>query len=268
MTVDIKQKLKNEVWRSDIYYQLAKKGSSDINHPGMQTLLNLAKSSKMVLDLGCGEGTRLNKIISNSNVATGIDISKVAINLAKRTYPEIKFLVADLENIPLSSDTFNLVYSAYVLEHLSNPHKMLLEAIRLTKKEGQIVLIAPNYGAPNRCSPPFKGSRSKKLIKGFINDFSLLFTRDKDINWEKVMPISSKLKYDIDWDTTTEPYISSLILFLKSKGLKVKYFTTCWKEELKGAKLHQKVFRLLGKIGIYPFTRWGPHLVVVAKKIT
>ena len=54
---------------------------------------------------------------------------------------------------------------------------------------------------------------------------------------------------------------------LKKKGLLIEQFTTCWSEELRDAKLHQKLFRLFGGLGIYPFFMWGPHLVVAARKV-
>lgn len=259
----IKEKLKKEVWRSDIYYQIAKKGSMDMSHPAMIALRKIATRAKKILDLGCGEGTRLHSIVGNSKSAVGIDISGVAIDLAKKSYPKLKFIKADLEKIPLKDNSFDLVYSAYVLEHLSNPVKVLLEAIRLTEENGYLILIAPNYGAPNRASPPFRGSRIKKFIKGLAEDFR----KNDSITWNNVEPIASKGKYDIDWDTVVEPYIGTLMKFLQKHGLKIVEFSTCWSEELKSANLYQRVSRFLGdKLSIYPFLMWGPHLLVVSRK--
>ncbi len=266
MDADFKNKLKKEIWRSDDYYLLAKKGSMDVNHPGMRILKQLASISTKILDLGCGEGTRLNWISEGRGKGVGVDISDTAIKLAKKTYPKVAFIKADLEKVPLKDKSFNLVYSAYVLEHLSKPEKVLSEAMRLLIEDGLLVLIAPNYGAPNRASPPFKGSRIRKVVMGLIDDFILHFKTSSDLKWTKVNPIATRDEYYIDWDTTIEPYIGSLINFLKGKGMKIKYFTTCWLEELPSAKIHQVVFRLLGEIGIYPFLMWGPHLVVVAQK--
>lgn len=265
--MEIKERLKKEVWRSDIYYQVAKKGSLDLTHPAMLVLKKLAASATNILDLGCGEGTRLFSIADNRIRSTGIDISKTAIDLAKKSYPKIKFIKADLENIPIEDESFDLVYSAYVLEHLTDPIKVLLEAIRLTSKKGFLILVAPNYGAPNRVSPPFRGSRLKKFVKGFINDLLIFSNETFSLNWDRVEPIASKDKYDIDWDTVIEPYIGSLIKFLQKQGMKIVEFNTCWSEELKNARFHQRVFRFLGeKLGIYPFSMWGPHLLIVSRK--
>lgn len=252
------------------YYQIAQKGSLENNHFGMKVLQKLAVDAKNILDLGCGEGTRLHSLvlkqIIKQNEALGIDISKIGIKLAQKSFPEIKFKIADLENLRLNNEYFDLVYSAFVLEHLKNPEKVLDEAIRVTSFKGSLVLIAPNFGAPNRISPPFKGSKLNKFIKGFLSDILILFFKKDKLNWQQVEPFNIKNKYEIDWDTTIEPYIGTLISYLKSKGLKIMIADSCWSEELSNIKFFQKVIKFFGKIGLYPFWMWGPHLLVVAKK--
>ena len=46
----IKRKLTNGIWRSDIYYKMANKGSLDKNHFGMRILQNLVPKSGKILD--------------------------------------------------------------------------------------------------------------------------------------------------------------------------------------------------------------------------
>lgn len=125
------------------------------------------------------------------------------------------------------------------------------------------MIVAPNFGAPNRASPPFKGNRVSKLINGFIADF----IPHSGLSWNKVEPMATKSKYDIDWDTTIEPYLGSLIGFFRRNELKVGYQSSLWSEELPNVNLQQKVIRFLGSLGIYPFKLWGPHLLIVGYKI-
>lgn len=265
--METKEKMEKQVRRGDIYYQLAKRGSLRIDHPAMVTLQKFADKANKILDLGCGEGTRLSLLAGNkSGRAVGVDISNKAIDLAKKSYPKIKFIKADLEKIPLDEGSFDLVYSAYVLEHLTSPTKVVLEAIRLIEQGGFLILVAPNYGAPNRCSPPFKGSRIKKTAKGLIEDLLNPLEEINSLHWNRVNPIADKDRDDVDWDTVVEPYIGTLIKFLKKNNLQIIEFNSCWSEELKDAKLHQQIFRFLGERGIYPFFLWGPHLLIVAKK--
>lgn len=257
-----KQKLKKEVWSKKNYYEKAGEGSSDINHPAMEKLKELSKNSLDILDMGCGEGTRLAKIADNKTSVYGIDISKKAIEIAKKKYPKFNFFVGNLEKLPFSDEKFDLVYSAFVFEHLDNPEKVIKEGIRVLKKGSNMLIAAPNYGAPNRASPPFGGNRICKLITGFVKDF----IPSKDLSWHKVTPIADAKKYEIDWDTTIEPYAGSLVRYLGSLGLTVTHCSTSWRMEKANASFPQKIIRKLGEAGIYPFKNWGPHLVVVAWK--
>lgn len=249
----------NQVWQTDKYYRVAAKGSRDTSYPGMIILKALAEKSEKILDLGCGEGTRLNWLAKKG---TGIDISKKAISLAKKKFPSHRFIVGDLTKLPLIKEKFDLVYSAYVFEHLEKPEKVIREALKVLDKKGKLVITAPNYGAPNRASPPFRGNRVIKLISGLTKDF----IKGSSLSWNKVEPIATEEKYDIDWDTTCEPYVKTLIDYLEEQKLRILYADSCWSEELLGAGSLQKLFRFLGVRGVPPFKWWGPHMIVVAEK--
>jgi ubiquinone/menaquinone biosynthesis C-methylase UbiE len=255
-------KLKNEVWEKEKYWALAEKGSLDTEHPGMKLLLKIAQGKHSILDLGCGEGTRLGLIKGDGKNLTGIDVSEMAIKKAKAKYPQNSFVSGNIEKLPFPDGSFDFVYSAFVFEHLDKPEEVLQEALRVLKPGGKLLIIAPNYGAPNRASPPYKGNRINKLINGLIHDFSL----SNELDWQKVKPITDADTYEMDWDTTVEPYLGSLIQYLKSLGLKIIKAASSWEEEESGASLMQKLFRFLGERSVYPFKYWGPHLVMLAEK--
>lgn len=260
------KKLKRDVWEKDSYWDLAKKGSKEVDHPGMKVLLRIAQDKHNVLDLGCGEGTRLKLMESDGRKLTGIDISANAIKKAKSKNSKINFISGNIEKFSFKDNQFDLVYSAFVFEHLDRPEKVIKEAVRVLETGGTLVIIAPNYGAPNRASPPYKGSRVNKLISGYINDVKRLFANQKGLGWGKVKPIASLKKYEMDWDTTIEPYLGSLIFYIKNLGLNITTTMSCWCKEEDSANMIQRVFRFLGERNIYPFKYWGPHLVLVAEK--
>jgi ubiquinone/menaquinone biosynthesis C-methylase UbiE len=258
-------------WETKEYYSKAKEGSLDFSHPGMKILqeyINSANGIK-VLDIGCGEGTRLAGLIKNNKIieGCGIDISDTAIELAKKNYPYLKFINSDIEKISYKDKTFDLIYSAYVLEHLNNPEKLLKEAKRLLKSNGILILIAPNYGSPNRSSPCYIGLRINKLVIGYIKDLLRIFSNKEKLDWNNVKPISTKDKYKIDWDCQTEPYLGSLISYLKENGFKMLEYSSCWEEENENCSILQKVIFTLSKLKLYPFNYWGPHFVLVVRKI-
>jgi len=257
---------KQKIWESNFYYQTAKKASLDLTHPGLQLIKEQAKRVEKVLEVGCGEGTKLSKLTSKNNTAFGIDISKKAIKLAQKQYPHLQLKIADAENLPFAKDNFDLVFSAFMLEHTVNPNKVIDEMIRVTKPGGKVIILAPNYGAPNRASPCFKGSRTNKLLFGFLKDLYLLVFPHKKLDWDKVKPLAEKGEYEIDWDTTIEPYLGSLIRYLSQKKLKVSLATSYWQEIKEDLNFVQRIFKLLDSLGIYPFVDWGPHLLVITEK--
>ncbi|HET7098894.1 MAG TPA: class I SAM-dependent methyltransferase [Patescibacteria group bacterium] len=253
---------KQKVWETNNYYDKAHISSLDLNNPGIRLLLNLSKKSRKILDLGCGDGSRLSLL---SNVGTGVDVSVKAISIAKKRYPKCKFIIGNLENLTFPNDSFDLLYSAYVFEHIDNVEKVINEIKRVLTPSGNLVIICPNYGAPNRASPPFTGSRINKFISGFLNDLLNVFRHVKTLNWVKVTPI--KGEYKSDFDVTIEPYSLSLSKYLESNGFLVEKNFQTWEYELEAANILQKIFRFLGLVGIYPFYYWSPHIVIQAKKI-
>ncbi|MCD4736100.1 MAG: class I SAM-dependent methyltransferase [Bacteroidales bacterium] len=51
------------------------------------------------------------------------------------------------EEIPFETETFDIVYSTSVLEHVKNPEKVLSEALRVLKPGGILQFVIPNYGS-------------------------------------------------------------------------------------------------------------------------
>lgn len=260
--------IKNDLWESDVYYKKAGKSSSVYEYPGMKVLKTYSSRSKNILDLGCGDGTRLHYIFKIGKHCVGVDISKYAISIAKKRYSECDFKVANLEKIPFNDNSFDFVYSAFVLEHLQNPEKVINEAIRVLDVHGTLLLMSPNFGSPNRISPPAKYSRIKKLFSGLIKDLTRPFLINKSLVWRKVTPkkLKNTFDYEIDCDTTIEPYLSDLIDFLKHRKFKIMMKSSLWSQEIGKGSFISVILKLLGSLGFYPFNNWGPHLLIVARK--
>ena len=99
---------------------------------------------KNVLDAGCGEGFSLYKL-SEYNIGEkleGIDYSKEAISIGKKLFPNLSLKQGSIYNLPCKDNTFDLVLSTEVLEHLENPKKALQEILRVSKK--YILVSVPN----------------------------------------------------------------------------------------------------------------------------
>ena len=56
-----------------------------------------------------------------------------------------KIINARGEELPFEDNMFDIVYSSNVLEHVSDPKKVITEAIRVVKKNGIVQIVCPNY---------------------------------------------------------------------------------------------------------------------------
>ncbi len=111
-----------------------------------KTLTGLISSKKVdsILDVGCGEGFTLNRLRENNigRRLEGIEYSEAAIELGKRSYPDILITKGDIYNLPYKDKEFDLVLCTEVLEHLEDPKRALKELIRVSNK--YLVLSVPN----------------------------------------------------------------------------------------------------------------------------
>jgi ubiquinone/menaquinone biosynthesis C-methylase UbiE len=238
-----------------LYYQIAGLASEDFEaNEGLRTIKKLSDSATKILDVGCGEGTRLS-LLSKNKQRHGVDVNQYAIKLSKKNHPELDVVAYSGTRLPYDNEAFDLVYSAYVLEHTVDPYKVIDEMIRVTKDGANICLITPNFGSPNRRSPNSIDTKIKKLIFGLLAD---LFSPN-DLKLTKVIP--KKVYKQIDDDTTVEPYLRKLVTYGERKGLKVKKVSSLWEID-EGVGVYWKLLRYLGRIGIYPFYFWGPQAFV------
>ncbi len=227
-----------KIWQDEAYYKRIS-ALEKFDHPGFVKATELCRDAKKILDVGCGDGSKLKKLGGKTTKRFGCDISPLA--------KKYEYEVFDGIHLPYKDANFDRVTSFFVLEHTDKPKELLIDMVRVLKNDGLLILLAPNFGAPNRASPNFNGSRLKKL---FLNP-----------QWHKVTPkVDSMKDFDSDMDTTMEPDLKTIVEYLQSLGMQIVEKNSFWEMEKSNAKFVQKVFR-------YFCTDWGPHLFIVARKL-
>lgn len=110
-----------------------------------------------VLEAGCGRAWPLN-LGQVQYELTGLDISQEALEHRASVVKDLDVpILGDLRSADLPANAFDLVYCAYVLEHIEGADKVLANLDRWTAPGGLIVLRLPDrstvYGAIVRRTP-------------------------------------------------------------------------------------------------------------------
>lgn len=106
-----------------------------------KAVLNSLRSDSIVLDLGAGAGIVSSMNLKGSSAKVcGIDLDN---RVLKNPYLD-EAKIADISDIPYEDNTFDLVVSHNVLEHVEFPEKVFNEVNRVLKKGGKFIFKTPN----------------------------------------------------------------------------------------------------------------------------
>ncbi|MDR2727860.1 MAG: class I SAM-dependent methyltransferase, partial [Chitinispirillales bacterium] len=132
----------SEYYRRIVDVPINTKRKTDVNKTCLDWIVKSANSIEgTVLDVGCGRGYILSKIMeSNPNArCTGVDLTPPPdTNNEKDICIDIR--QADITNLPFTDKSFDMVVCTHTLEHIREPQKALSELIRVAKRRLVIVL--------------------------------------------------------------------------------------------------------------------------------
>lgn len=104
-------------------------------------------SGKDILEIGCGTGYGSSYLMhKGAKKVLGIDIADGAIDLAKAHFerPGLKYTEMNGERLSLPENSFDIVLSFGVIDHLENPKLFLSECNRVLKDGGLFVCSVMN----------------------------------------------------------------------------------------------------------------------------
>ena len=98
-----------------------------------------------VLEVGCGEGRGVSLTLQHARTFTAVDKIHEVVNELQQKYPEGRFIQM---NIPpfhhLSDNSYDVVLSFQVIEHIDEDRLFLKEIHRVLKPGGVLLLTTPN----------------------------------------------------------------------------------------------------------------------------
>lgn len=103
---------------------------------------NMEKGEKL-LDIGCGRGD-----FSKGFKGAGLEVSCMDLEESNSEILkglEVKKLNFESDNFPFNNETFDIVFSKSVIEHLKNPENFIKESRRVLKPGGKIIIMTPDW---------------------------------------------------------------------------------------------------------------------------
>ena len=208
-----------------------------------------------VLDVACGPGLSSHLLSKNYKV-TGIDMSKGMVAYARKKFKDVDFRVDDAHGLSFPDESFDAVVACTFIEHINDVGAVLDEMLRVTKRNGHVIIVSPNWFSPLRpirgiISPKGYEAMGKNRLRITIWLFkSIYYTFQKLINPKFVFQNPDIENEELVGNDVDMVYIASqydLGRYFRKKGCKV-------------LKLSADTFRFSS---IPPIAPW---LGVVAKK--
>lgn len=104
---------------------------------------------KQVLEVGCGIGTDLVRFARGGAIVTGVDLSRTAIDLARKNFEwnglaARELRVANAETLPYEDRSFDVVYGHGVLQYTADAKQLVRECHRVLRPGGEAIFMVYN----------------------------------------------------------------------------------------------------------------------------
>jgi SAM-dependent methyltransferase len=107
-------------------------------------LLSVYGVGRDCLDLGCGDGGTIGPWgIEHARSYIGVDVSETAVEQARAAGLDA-LVVADAADLPFGEGSFDVVIASEVFEHLFDPLSAAVEARRVLREDGMLLVTVPN----------------------------------------------------------------------------------------------------------------------------
>ena len=110
----------------------------------IQLMKECAHERLKTLDVGCGIGSLSQDLKKLSPEIYGVEISKEAAKEAKK---KIDVIIADAQFLLFRENTFDIIISNQVIEHIADVDSFFMEINRALKSKGYLIISTPNLCA-------------------------------------------------------------------------------------------------------------------------
>lgn len=148
--------------------------------PEIREFAAAVKDGNRILDVGCGNGRLLEALKDKKLKYLGIDNSEELIKLARKNYPERKFLIGDILKLDsITESDFDHIFCLAVLQHIPGKElrvEALKQMVAKLKPSGELIISVWNlWRSPKHRLLLFKNYWLKILGKNKWEFNDLLF---------------------------------------------------------------------------------------------
>lgn len=195
-----------------------------------------------VLEIGAGTLVP-DKTINISDYLV-VEISLIATKILRSK--EIQSIVVNREDLPFSSNTFDVVACHDVLEHTPNPEKLIEEMCRVSRE--RVIVLGPNYLGE-------KSSIMRKHSNLVYRTLDVIKGKQKEVIRFPDPYFSYDEKWESDLDAVTGVNLWWVKRQLEKNGFKIMTSTTFIGESI--------ITKTLGKM---PFVKYAGYMMFVVGK--
>lgn len=161
--------------------------------------------SGKVLELGCGWGRGVEKLINACDHFTGLDKNEPLIKALQEKYPKHYFNTVNLPYLSEFEDnTFDFIVTFQVIEHIQDDHMFLKEANRVLKPGGKILLTTVNKEYSLSRNPwhirEYKTEELKSLMLKYFKTLDAKGVGGNDKVWEYYEQNKASVRKIMRWD--------------------------------------------------------------------
>ena len=137
------QELYDRGWRKELQAGKEERGNLQTNLEFLAQT-DLIRPHDRILEIGCGIGTVVHELSEKGHDITGIDISGEAIEYGRKKYSDIRLEVQAAETLPYEDESFEVVLSFDLFEHIAAIDKHISEVRRVLGPGGYYLFQTPN----------------------------------------------------------------------------------------------------------------------------
>ena len=189
----LRERMRQYYETSETYKRLLAEHDEAYHQPFVELVNRYTPPSSRILELGCGNGIAAMLLNRSGHHVIGTDISALFLEEAAQWQEtsdrngehKLEYRVCDVLELPFQDETFDVVCSNELIEHLPDVETALSEMIRVTRQGGRIIICGPNLCSPlmplidliqlirGKPGRPFWGETKRQAFVNSVKNFFL-----------------------------------------------------------------------------------------------